>query len=277
MYMKVYYEALRKSILVFERKDSMSVLKAENITKVYGDKRGGLKVKALDRFSLSIEKGEFVGVMGPSGSGKSTLLNILATIDTPSSGELLINGVNPSRLDEKNTALFRRKELGFIFQDFNLLDTLSIKENIILPLVLDKMKVSEIEKRIEDIAALLNIGDILEKRPYETSGGQQQRAACARALIHNPSIILADEPTGNLDSKASQDVMDSLENLNKQKKATIMMVTHDPFAASFCERIIMIKDGKQFLEIVRGGNRQSFFKEIMDSLTLIGGRYNDLA
>lgn len=255
----------------------MSILKAENITKIYGDKRGGLKVKALDMFNINIQEGEFVGVMGPSGSGKSTLLNILATIDTPSSGELLINGVNPSKLDEKKAALFRRKELGFIFQDFNLLDSLSIKENIILPLVLDKLKVSEIEKKVEDIAELLNIKDILNKRPYETSGGQQQRAACARALIHDPSIILADEPTGNLDSKASQDVMESLTNLNKEKKATIMMVTHDPFAASFCHRIIMIKDGKYFLEIVRGGNRQAFFKEIMDSLTLIGGRYNDLA
>lgn len=255
----------------------MSILKAENITKIYGDKRGSLKVKALDKFSININQGEFVGVMGPSGSGKSTLLNILATIDTPSSGELFINGTNPAKLDEKKSALFRRKELGFIFQDFNLLDSLSIKENIVLPLVLDKMNPREIEKSVEDIAALLNIKDILNKRPYETSGGQQQRAACARALIHNPAIILADEPTGNLDSKASQDVMESLDNLNKEKKATIMMVTHDPFAASFCQRIIMIKDGKHFLEIVKGGNRQAFFKEIMDSLTMIGGRYNDLA
>lgn len=255
----------------------MSVLKAENITKIYGDKRGGLKVKALDKFSINIEKGEFVGVMGPSGSGKSTLLNILATIDSPSSGELFINGVNPTSLNEKESALFRRRELGFIFQDFNLLDTLCIKENIILPLVLDKLKVKEIEKRVEDIASLLNIKDILEKRPYETSGGQQQRAACARALIHNPSIILADEPTGNLDSKASQDVMESLTHLNTEKNATIMMVTHDPFAASFCHRIIMIKDGKYFLEIVRGGTRQAFFKEIVNSLTLLGGKYNDIA
>ncbi|KOF58035.1 MULTISPECIES: ABC transporter ATP-binding protein [Clostridium] len=256
----------------------MAVLKAENITKVYGDKRGGLKIKALDKFSINVEKGEFVGVMGPSGSGKSTLLNILATIDTPSSGEIFINGTNLSRLDDKKAALFRRKELGFIFQDFNLLDSLSIKENIILPLVMEKIKVSEIEERVEKIAAILNIKGILEKRPYETSGGQQQRAACARALIHNPAIILADEPTGNLDSKASQDVMESLEKLNEKNEATIMMVTHDPFAASFCKRIVMIKDGKYFLEIVRGGNRQAFFKEIMDSLTLIGGvRNNDLA
>jgi putative bacteriocin export ABC transporter (lactococcin 972 group) len=254
----------------------MAVLKAENITKIYGSEKGGITVKALDKFNITIEKGEFVGVMGPSGSGKTTLLNILATIDTPSAGELLINGTNPSKLNEKKIALFRRKELGFIFQDFNLLDSLSVKENIILPLVLSKVDVKTIEDKLEEIAKILNIKDILNKRPYEISGGQQQRAACARALIHNPSIILADEPTGNLDSKASQDVMESLGSLNKKGGATIMMVTHDPFAASFCDRIVMIKDGKYFLDIVNGGNRQSFFKEIMDSLSLIGGNYNEI-
>lgn len=254
----------------------MAVLKAENITKIYGSEKGGITVKALDKFNITIEKGEFVGVMGPSGSGKTTLLNILATIDNPSAGELLINGTNPSKLSEKKVALFRRKELGFIFQDFNLLDSLSVKENIILPLVLSKVNVKAIEDKLEEIAKILNIKDILNKRPYEISGGQQQRAACARALIHNPSIILADEPTGNLDSKASQDVMESLGSLNKKGGATIMMVTHDPFAASFCDRIVMIKDGKYFLDIVNGGNRQSFFKEIMDSLSLIGGNYNEI-
>jgi putative ABC transport system ATP-binding protein len=256
----------------------MSVLKAENLSKIYGGKKGGLLVTALDKFNININRGEFVGVMGPSGSGKTTLLNIMATIDNPSSGDLFINGTNPKKLTEKATALFRRKELGFIFQDFNLLDSLSIKENIILPLVLDKVSVKEIEKSVEDMASLLNIKDILNKRPYEISGGQQQRAACARALIHHPSIILADEPTGNLDSKSSQDVMESLTNLNEKKGATIMMVTHDPFSASFCKRIVMIKDGKYFLEIVRGNNRQAFFKEIMDSLSLLGGgNYNDIA
>ncbi|SHJ22848.1 putative ABC transport system ATP-binding protein [Clostridium cavendishii DSM 21758] len=253
----------------------MSILKAQNITKIYGGKKGGLKFKALDKFNLEVEKGEFVGVMGPSGSGKTTLLNIMATIDSPTSGELFINATNPIKLSEKEIALFRRKELGFIFQDFNLLDSLSVKENIILPLVLEKVKVREIENRVEDITSLLNIKDILNKKPYEISGGQQQRVACARALIHNPSIILADEPTGNLDSKASQDVMETLVNLNEKKGATIMMVTHDPFSASFCKRIIMIKDGKYFLEIVNGGNRQAFFKEIMDSLSLLGSRPNN--
>lgn len=255
----------------------MSILKANNITKIYGGKKGGISVKALDRFGINIEKGEFVGVMGPSGSGKTTLLNILATIDSPSAGELLINGVNPTALDEKKLAQFRRKELGFIFQDFNLLDTLSVKENIILPLVLERAKVSEIEKKLEDIAGLLNIKDILHKRPYEISGGQQQRTACARALIHDPAIILADEPTGNLDSKASQNLMDSLMELNEKRGATILMVTHDPFAASFCKRIVMIKDGRHFTEIVKGGSRQVFFKEILDSLSMLGGDYNDIA
>lgn len=248
------------------------VLRAENITKIYGSKKGNMTFKALDKFSIEIESGEFVGVMGPSGSGKTTLLNIMATIDNASSGELYINGVNPAKLNAKKTALFRRKELGFIFQDFNLLDSLSIKENIILPLVLSGSKVSEIERQVRDIAKLLNIEGILNKKPYEISGGQQQRTACARALIHKPSIILADEPTGNLDSKSSGDVMDTLKNLNEKKNATIMMVTHDPFSASFCKRIVFIKDGKYFLEIVNSGNRQVFFKEIMDSLTLLGGR-----
>ncbi|MBB6214280.1 putative ABC transport system ATP-binding protein [Anaerosolibacter carboniphilus] len=254
----------------------MIVLKAENITKIYGDKRGGTSVKALEKFDISIAKGEFVGVMGPSGSGKTTLLNILATIDTPSSGELMINDTNLTRLSEKQMAMFRRKELGFIFQDFNLLDSLSIKENIILPLVLDKVKHEEIEQKMTAMSEILNIGEILDKRPYQVSGGQQQRAACARALIHNPSIILADEPTGNLDSKASQDVMEALRALNEQKSATIMMVTHDPFAASFCQRIVMIRDGRYFQELVRGGNRHVFLKEILDSLSMLGGNYNDL-
>lgn len=250
----------------------MSVLKAENITKIYGGKKGGMMVKALDKFSFEIKSGEFVGVMGPSGSGKTTLLNIMATIDSPTSGELYINGTNPMKLNEKETAIFRRKELGFIFQDFNLLDSLSIKENIILPLVLSRSNVNKIERKVVEIARLLNIENILNKKPYEVSGGQQQRTACARALIHNPSIILADEPTGNLDSKASEDVMNTLTDLNEEKGATIMMVTHDPFSASFCKRIVMIKDGKYFLEIVNPGNRQAFFKEIMNSLTLLGGR-----
>lgn len=253
----------------------MAILEAKNLSKIYGSKAKGVSVKALDEFNMTIKEGDFVGIMGPSGSGKTTLLNILATIDTPSSGEVLLAGENPHNLNPDSLAIFRRNNLGFIFQDFNLLDTLSVKENIILPLVLEGLKKEKIEKDLEEIAGILNIKDILEKRTYEISGGQQQRTACARAMINKPSIILADEPTGNLDSKASFDLMSSLSNINKEKKATIVMVTHDAFAASFCHRIIMIKDGKFFMEIVKDSNRQVFFKEILDSLSLLGGGYNE--
>lgn len=253
----------------------MSVLETKDLSKIYGSKGKGLSVKALDEFNMSIKEGEFVGIMGPSGSGKTTLLNILATIDSPSSGEILLNGQNPHRLKPDDLAIFRRNNLGFIFQEFNLLDTLSVKQNIILPLVLEELKKQEIEEKLDEIATILNIKDILNKRTYEISGGQQQRTACARAMINKPAIILADEPTGNLDSKASYDLMSSLENINKEKKATIVMVTHDAFAASFCNKIIMIKDGKFFLEIIKSSNRQLFFKEILDSLSLLGGGYNE--
>ncbi|NMB28254.1 MAG: ABC transporter ATP-binding protein [Tissierellia bacterium] len=253
----------------------MAVLETKGLSKIYGGKGKGISVKALEDFNMTINEGEFVGVMGPSGSGKTTLLNILATIDSPSSGEILVNGKNPYSLEEDQLSIFRRNNLGFIFQDFNLLDTLSVKENIILPLVLEEVERKEIEKRVDDIATTLNIKDIFKKRTYEISGGQQQRTACARALINNPTIILADEPTGNLDSKASYDLMLSLERINQEKKATIVMVTHDAFAASFCNRIIMIKDGKFFSELVKKSNRQVFFKEILDSLSLLGGGYNE--
>ena len=253
----------------------MSVLQTRNLSKIYGGKNKSLTVKALDDFNMNINEGEFVGVMGPSGSGKTTLLNILATIDSPSSGEIFINGQNPYRLKEDELAIFRRNNLGFIFQEFNLLDTLSVKENIILPLVLDELNQKEIDKRVNDMAEILGISDILNKRTYEISGGQQQRTACARALVNNPAIILADEPTGNLDSKASFDLMSSLKKINEEKNATIVMVTHDAFAASFCNRIIMIKDGKFFTELVKKSNRQAFFNEILDALSLLGGGYNE--
>lgn len=248
----------------------MDVLKAMNLTKEYGGKNGSTITTALNNFNISINSGDFTCIMGPSGSGKTTLLNILATIDEPTSGGVIINGTSVADLNEKDKSLFRRKKLGFIFQDFNLLNSLTIKENIILPLVLDKFKVDTIENKINDISSVLNIQNILNKKPYEVSGGQQQRAACARAIIHDPAIILADEPTGNLDSKASMDVMTSLTNLNEEKGATIAMVTHDPFAASFSKRVIMIKDGKFFLEIAHSGDRQVFFKKILDSLSLLG-------
>ncbi|MBP1996657.1 ABC transporter ATP-binding protein [Paenibacillus eucommiae] len=252
------------------------VLKAEAITKIYGAKNG-LQYKALEGIDLQIGKGEFVGIMGPSGSGKTTLLNIMATIDKQTSGQLEINGVRPASLPDKQLALFRRRELGFIFQDFNLLDTLSIKENIMLPMVLDGLPIKEMERRLDDSAKLLNLTDILNKRTYEISGGQKQRTAIARAMIHQPAILLADELTGSLDSKAAKDVMESLEQLNEQRGSTVLMVTHDPFAASYCRRIVFIRDGKLFSEIRRGSNRQAFFQQILDSLSVLGGNFNEIS
>jgi putative ABC transport system ATP-binding protein len=254
----------------------MNVLRADRVSKVYGSK-GKINYQALDGISLEIVQGEFVGVMGPSGSGKTTLLNILSTIDKPTSGHVEINGINPTKLNQKQLAQFRRRELGFIFQDFNLLDTLSIKDNIVLPLALEGMNVTEIERRLAQTAKLLGIDTILDKRTYEVSGGQKQRAAIARAMIHKPAILLADELTGNLDSKAAKDVMESLHHLNTDMNASILMVTHDPFAASYCQRIIFIKDGKLFSELRRGANRQAFFQQILDALSVLGGNFDDVS
>ncbi|WP_282938872.1 ABC transporter ATP-binding protein [Paenibacillus sp. RC67] len=255
----------------------MAVLKTENLCKTYGTKNGNAVYKALDQVQLEVQEGEFVGVMGPSGSGKTTLLNLLATIDKPTSGHIEINGTNPNQLNNKQLALFRRRQLGFIFQDFNLLETLSMKENIILPLVLENMKAADIERKVQEIAETLNITQLLDKRTYEVSGGQQQRAAIARAMIHQPALLLADELTGNLDSKAAKDVMESLKEMNEERGATILMVTHDPFAASYCKRIIFIKDGKLFNEIRRGSNRQAFFQQILDALSYLGGNFDDFS
>lgn len=255
----------------------MTVLKAQALSKIYGAGQSGVTYRALDQFELEVERGEFVGVMGPSGSGKTTLLNMLSTIDKPTSGRIEVNGTDPGKLNNKELALFRRRQLGFIFQDFNLLDTLSIKENIVLPLVLDDVKVEEIERRLGEIAGVLGITHIMDKRTYEVSGGQQQRAAIARAIIHDPAIVLADELTGNLDSKSAKDAMESLKRLNEERDTTILMVTHDPFAASYCERIIFIKDGKLFSELRRGTNRQAFFQQILDALSVLGGNFDDVS
>lgn len=253
----------------------MTVLVAENLSKVYGSKRG-MRYEALHQFHLSVKKGEFIGVMGPSGSGKTTLLNLLATIDKPTSGKITISGQTITSLSKNKLAQFRRNELGFIFQDYNLLDTLTIGENILLPLTLQKAKIKKMEKKLEIVAKQLDIGSIIHKRTDEVSGGQKQRAAIARAMIHDPTIIFADEPTGNLDSKATLQVMESLSALNKKQQATTIMVTHDPFAASFSERVIFIKDGKLFNEIHRGDNRQSFFQDILNVQSLLGGNMDDL-
>jgi putative ABC transport system ATP-binding protein len=252
----------------------MEMLKVQQLSKVYG---GKVSYRALSNIDLTIEQGEFVGIMGPSGSGKTTLLNMISTIDSPTSGEVLINGKNPHRLKKNELALFRRRELGFVFQDFNLLDTLTIAENIVLPLTLDGKSVKEMETKLHEVAQKLGIEEILPKRTYEVSGGQRQRAAIARAIIHRPSLLLADEPTGNLDSKSSRDVMETLEQINRTDGATMLMVTHDALAASYCNRVIFIKDGELYNEIHRGESRQAFFQKIIDVLSLLGGNAHDLS
>lgn len=248
----------------------MSVLIAKQLTKIYGQKSSSLQ-KALNQFDLTIERGEFVGIMGPSGSGKTTLLQLLGTIDRPTSGEIVIQGTEVSKMKGKELAKFRRKHLGFIFQDFHLLDALSIKENILIPLVMEKYPVEEMEERLTQLAERLEIDQVLDHRPYEVSGGQKQRAAAARALIHRPDLILADEPTGNLDSKSAKSLMESLVELNRTEQATILTVTHDPFTASYCHRVIFIKDGQLFHEIRSDGNRQAFFQRVMQVLSRLGG------
>jgi len=251
-----------------------AVLEAIGLTKVYGSANGAAHT-ALDGFDLRIQPGEFLGVMGPSGSGKTTLLNMLATIDSPTAGRLRIAGADPSGMRPTELALFRRRRLGFVFQEFNLLDTLTVRENILLPLVLDNVRVAEMEHRLRAVTERLGIGALLERRPYEISGGQQQRVAIARAIIPGPDLVLADELTGNLDSKSALDVMRTLQGLNDEG-ITVVMVTHDPFAASFCKRIVFIKDGKRFGELVRGVNRQAFFQQVLDALSVMGGGADDV-
>ncbi|HBF6775190.1 TPA: ABC transporter ATP-binding protein [Clostridioides difficile] len=246
----------------------MKILTVNNLSKVYGKK---IIFNALNDINFSIEDGEFVGIMGPSGSGKTTLLNMISTIDKPTTGTMELKGKNLLLLKGEELALFRRRELGFVFQDFNLLDTLTIGENIVLPLTLDKVSVKEQDKRLNEVSEILGIKDLLGKRTFEVSGGQAQRTAIARALINKPSILLADEPTGNLDSKSSKTVMALFQKINKENKVTTMMVTHDPLAASYCSRILFIKDGAIYNEIYKGSSREQFYQEIMDVLTLLGG------
>lgn len=252
----------------------MSILMLEEITKVYEGKVAHL---AINQLSFEVEKGEFLAVMGPSGSGKTTLLNLISTIDRPTSGDIMINGLNPLLLKSNDLSLFRRRQLGFVFQDFNLLPALTVEENMVLPLTLDDQPVSVMKQKVNRIAEQLDLTSILEKRPFEISGGQAQRTAIGRALIHEPSIILADEPTGNLDSKAAKDVLELLSDVNKRSKTTIIMVTHDPIAASYCDRVLFIKDGEYFNEIYKDDRRQTFFQRILNVLSLLGGNVNDLS
>jgi putative ABC transport system ATP-binding protein len=251
------------------------ILDIRNVEKYYGNK--GNVVKAIDDMSFQVHRGEFVGVMGPSGSGKTTLLNIISTIDEVSSGCIYIDGTDLTKINQKDIAKFRRENLGFIFQDFNLLDTLTIHENVALALTIKRHKKQEIDSKVKATAEELGIGDILQKYPYEVSGGQKQRCACARALITDPKLILADEPTGALDSRSAQMLIEMISHLNKELGATILMVTHDSFTASYCDRILFIKDGKLFTELVKGQNtRKQFFNQVLDVVALLGGDVRDV-
>ena len=246
------------------------ILEVKNLKKYYGSH--GNITKAVDGISFDVLEGEFVAIMGASGSGKTTLLNTISTIDTVTSGNIYLDGVDITTLKEEELADFRRENLGFIFQDFNLLDTLTIEENIALSLIINHEDILKVDKKVDEIAKKLGISDILDKFPYEISGGQKQRCACARALINEPKLILADEPTGALDSKSSRMLLETMDEMNERLHATILMVTHDSFSASFCKRVIFIKDGKIFNEILKGEKtRKEFFNEILDVLTMLGG------
>jgi putative ABC transport system ATP-binding protein len=246
----------------------MGILEVRNLSKVYGNR---ILFSALDQVSFSIEQGEFVGIMGPSGSGKTTLLNMISTVDKPTSGEIRIRDKNPLKLKGEELALFRRRELGFVFQDYNLLDTLTVGENIVLPLVLDGVAVKTQDEECNRISKVLGIEDLVHKRTFEISGGQSQRTAIARALVHKPTLLLADEPTGNLDSKSAKTVMELFEKINQEEKVTTIMVTHDALSASYCSRILFIKDGTIYNELYRGDSRPQFYQEIIDVLALLGG------
>ena len=252
-----------------------NVLEVKNIEKYYGNKSN--LTKAIDNISFQVQTGEYVGIMGASGSGKTTLLNCISTIDKLTCGQIIINGQDITKLKGNKLNKFRREELGFIFQDFNLLDTLTAYENIALALTIQRVNAKEIDKRVKEVARKLEITEILNKYPYQVSGGQKQRIASARAIITNPKLILADEPTGALDSKSARQLLESFELLNKKLGSTILMVTHDAFTASYAERIIFIKDGKIFNEFVKGNDtRKQFFEKIIEVQTLLGGDLNDV-
>ena len=251
-----------------------NILKLSKVEKYYGNKSS--LTKAIDNLSFDVSKGEFVAILGASGSGKTTLLNCISTIDKVTSGHIFVAGKDVTKLKGNNLNKFRREELGFIFQDFNLLDTLTAYENIALALSIQNVSAKEIDTRIKKVAKELDITNILNKYPYQMSGGQKQRVACARAIITDPKLLLADEPTGAVDSKSSKMLLEKFDYLNKEILATILMVTHDAFTASYATRVIFIKDGKIFNEIHKGENsRKEFFDKIIDVVTLLGGDLND--
>lgn len=251
------------------------LLKLKAIQKYYGNR--GTVTKAIDDISFEVDEGEFVGIMGASGSGKTTLLNCIATIDQVSAGHIFLDGMDITEQKEKNLAAFRRQKLGFIFQDYNLLDTLTLGENIAMAQTINKVPANQIEQNVCVIANKLNIGDILTKYPYEVSGGQKQRCACARAIINQPRLILADEPTGALDSHSSQILLETMRDMNEQLGATLLVVTHDAFTASYAKRILFLKDGRIFTELHRGDmTRKQFFGKILDVLSMLGGDLTDV-
>ena len=244
------------------------ILKVSNLEKIY---KGKVSFKALENINMEVSKGEFVAIMGPSGSGKSTFLNTISTIDKPTGGSVLIAGSNPYEMNSTQLSTFRRKELGFVFQQFNLINTLTVGENIILPLTLDKVPVRKINVKLKEISELLGITHLLHKRTYEISGGQAQRVAIARAVINNPSILLADEPTGNLDSKVAKDVMKLFKKLNESMNVTIIMVTHDPNIAAYSDKTYIIKDGNIYQEIINRNDDRTYRREILNTMSLLGG------
>ena len=251
------------------------MLQVQNIEKYYGRKNN--VTKALDRVSFDVETGEFLAIMGASGSGKTTLLNCISTIDTISAGRILLDGVSVADLSEAELAKFRRERLGFVFQDFNLLDTLTIEENIGLALSLNHQDPKAVQNLVREMAGKLGISDILEKFPYQVSGGQKQRAACARAMVAGQSLLLADEPTGALDSKASKNLLEIMTAMNRDLGATILMVTHDAYSASYAKRVLFLKDGRVFNELLRGDRgRPVFYHEILDVLAALGGDVSDV-
>ena len=250
------------------------VLEVAHLEKVYGAL--GNVTRALNDVNFTVNRGEFVGIMGASGSGKSTLLNCVSTIDSATSGTIRINGQDVTRMKQAKLSQFRRDELGFIFQDSNLLDTLTARENIALPLTIARTNAAEISTRVQDVAARLSISQVLDKYPYQMSGGQQQRVAAARALVTDPTMIMADEPTGALDSKSARLLLESLEALNRRLRATVLMVTHDSFAASYTSRVLFIRDGMIFTELRRGDtDRREFFDRIMEVVAMMGGEGSD--
>lgn len=250
------------------------VLEVNHVEKVYGSRNN--VTRALADVSFAVDKGEFVGIMGASGSGKSTLLNCVSTIDTVTSGNVVINGADVTRMKHAKLTRFRREQLGFIFQDSNLLDTLTARENIALPLTIARVPAKETLARVGQVAQRLDIAGVLDKYPYQMSGGQQQRVAAARALVTDPAIILADEPTGALDSKNARLLLESIEAMNRQYQATVLMVTHDSFAASYTNRVLFIRDGRIFTELRRGDSpRREFFDRIMEVVAMMGGEGSD--